>query len=189
MTQQSTSASTPLALPFLFLLSGLTALGQFATSVYLPSLPSIGREFAASVPMVQLTLLAYLLCFAVFQLLWGPLADSFGRKPILYAGIVLFIIGSVLSFFAPSIVVLIVGRALQAIGGSATMVAGRAIVRDTHTGTALAQALAIITIVFSAAPGLAPLIGGVMEVQFGWRSTFLASTSLAAFLLSAVVYQ
>lgn len=187
MTNAQTSESQSLSLPFLSLLSGLTALGQFATSVYLPSLPSIGRDFSASVPMVQLTLLAYLICFAVFQLLWGPLADRFGRKPIVYIGIFTFICGSMLSFVSPNILVLIIGRALQAIGGSATMVAGRAIVRDTHSGTALAQALAIITIVFSAAPGLAPPIGGFLEISFGWRVTFIASALLAAFLLVFVV--
>jgi DHA1 family bicyclomycin/chloramphenicol resistance-like MFS transporter len=186
-SSKTTESEQQLSLPFLSLLSGLTALGQFATSVYLPSLPSIGREFSASVPMVQLTLIAYLLSFAVFQLIFGPLTDRFGRKPIMYIGIATFIVGSLLSYFAPSIIVLIFGRALQAIGGSATMVAGRAIVRDTHSGTALAQALAIITIVFSAAPGLAPPIGGFLEITFGWRSTFLASGALAAFLLVFVL--
>ncbi len=185
MTTESPS-SEKLNVPFLALLSGLTALGQFATSVYLPSLPSIGRDFSASVQMVQLTLLAYLVCFAVFQLLWGPLADRFGRKPIVYAGIIGFVGGSAVSFLAPTIAVLIAGRALQAVGGSATIVAGRAIVRDTHSGGMLAQALAIITIIFSAAPALAPLIGGVLEVFFGWRSTFLAAAALGLILLAFV---
>jgi DHA1 family bicyclomycin/chloramphenicol resistance-like MFS transporter len=172
-----------LSLPFLSLLSGLTAIGQFATSVYLPSLPSIGREFGASVQTVQLTLLVYLVFFAVAQLAFGPLTDRFGRKPIVFIGIATFLVGSGLSFAAPSIDALIAGRALQAIGGAATMVTGRAIARDTHSGVALAQALAIITIVFSAAPGLAPPIGGFLEVAFGWRTTFLAAFALATFML------
>lgn len=173
---------------FLTLLSGLSAMGQFATSVYLPSLPSIGREFHASVPIVQLTLLAYLLAFAFFQLLWGPLTDRFGRKPIVYFGICAFLLGSGMSYGAPSIEILIMGRVLQAIGGSASIVVARAITRDTHSGMALAQALTVITIVFSAAPGLAPLLGGFLEVRFGWRSTFLASAILSIVLCVFVVF-
>lgn len=185
-THTPSSEPKPLSLPFLSLLSGLTALGQFATSVYLPSLPSIGRDFSASMPTVQLTLLVYLVVFAVFQLVFGPISDRFGRKPTLYIGIVLFLAGSVLCFIAPTIPALILGRVLQGIGGSATIVAGRAITRDSYSGMALIQALAIITIVFSAAPGLAPLLGGFLEISFGWRSTFLASGALAIFLFACV---
>jgi DHA1 family bicyclomycin/chloramphenicol resistance-like MFS transporter len=183
----STPESKALSLPFLSLLSALTALGQFATSVYLPSLPSIGRDFSATMPTVQLTLLVYLVVFAVFQLVFGPLSDRYGRKPILYIGISLFLAGSVLCFIAPTIAILIWGRALQGIGGSATIVVGRAITRDSYHGMALIQALAIITIVFSAAPGLAPLLGGLLEISFGWRSTFIASGVLAIFLFGCVV--
>ncbi|MCU0427063.1 MAG: multidrug effflux MFS transporter [Candidatus Kapabacteria bacterium] len=181
------SEQSALSFSFLTLLSGLTAMGQFATSVYLPSLPSIGREFSAPVPMVQLTLLVYLLCFAVFQIIFGPLTDRFGRKPILYVGIITFLAGSILSYASPTLALLILGRAVQGIGGSATIVVGRAVTRDTHSGMALAQALLIITIVFSAAPGLAPLLGGFLEVSFGWRSTFLASSILAILLLCCVI--
>jgi DHA1 family bicyclomycin/chloramphenicol resistance-like MFS transporter len=183
----TTPESKALSLPFLSLLSGLTALGQFATSVYLPSLPSIGRDFSASMPTVQLTLLVYLVVFAVFQLVFGSLSDRYGRKPILYIGIILFLVGTALCFMAPTITILILGRALQGIGGSATLVVGRAITRDSFNGMALIQALAIITIVFSAAPGLAPLLGGLLEVSFGWRSTFIASGALAIFLLGCVI--
>jgi len=156
------------------LLAGLTAVGPLTTDMYLPSLPDIARQLGASTAEVQLTLSVYLLGFAVGQLCYGPISDRHGRRPVLMAALTLYCFATVLCAFATSIEMLIAARGLQAIGGSGGIVLARAIVRDLYSGARAGRELSLIAAVMALAPAIAPVVGGVMETAFGWRSIFVA---------------
>jgi DHA1 family bicyclomycin/chloramphenicol resistance-like MFS transporter len=170
------------------LLAALTAIGPLTTDMYLPSLPDIARIFDVSAAQVQLTISSYLVGFAVGQLIYGPLSDRYGRKPILLGANMLFFIATALCAAAPSNTLLVVARALQAVGGCGGIVLARAIVRDLYSGPRAGRELSLIASVMALAPVIAPLIGGVLHRAFGWRSSFIL---LAVFgiSLSAVVWR
>src|SRR3546814_7474431 len=102
----------------------------------------------------------------------GPLSDRFGRRPVLLAGIGLFLAGSLAAALAQSITVLVAARVVQAIGGCAGLAVGRAIIRDTHSREGSASMLGYVTMVVGVAQLLAPLAGGYLDEGFGWRWTF-----------------
>ena len=116
------------------LLALLTAVGPMSVDLYLPSLPELGRVFGATVPQVQLTLSGYLLCFAIGQIVFGPISDHVGRKPVLLAALSLYVAICLSCMFATSIEMLIALRCLQALGVAGAPVLARAIVRDLITG-------------------------------------------------------
>ena len=155
------------------LLALLTAFGPVATDMYVPSMPDIGRALGASTSTVQLTLSAYLVAFAFGQIIYGPISDRYGRKPVLLAALALFCAASVACAFAPSVEILIAARALQALGGSGAIVLPRAIVRDLYEGERAGRELSRMGAIMSFAPVLAPLIGAVVQAAFGWHANFL----------------
>lgn len=155
------------------LLALLTAFGPVATDMYIPSMPDIGRLLATDASSVQLTLSAYLAGFAVGQIIYGPLSDHYGRKPVLLAALGLFCAASLACAAAPNIEALIAARALQALGGSGAIVLARAIVRDLYTGARAGRELSRMGAIMSFAPVLAPLIGGIVQAWFGWRANFI----------------
>lgn len=157
----------------------LSAVGPFAIDMYLPALPSIGGDLGASPGAVQMTLLIFFLTIGFGQLLVGPLADMFGRKPPLYVGLALFLGGSVGAALAPTVEWLILFRFIQGLGACAGMTVPRAIVRDLHTGTEAARLMSMLMLVFSVSPILAPLTGSLIIDSFGWRGVFWA-VSIAA---------
>jgi MFS transporter, DHA1 family, multidrug resistance protein len=159
----------------------LSAIGPFAIDMYLPALPSIGHDLGAPDNLVQMSLLAFFIPFAVFQLLYGPLADMYGRKAPLYLGIGLFAVASIGCAVASNIETLIAFRFLQGIGGAAGMVVPRAIVRDMHVGIQAARLMSLLMLVFSISPILAPLTGSAVIAFYGWRGVFWAVT-IAAFI-------
>ncbi len=159
----------------------LSAIGPFAIDMYLPALPSIGHDLNAPDNLVQMSLLAFFIPFAIFQLLYGPIADMYGRKLPLYIGIGLFAVASVGCALANDIDTLIAFRFLQGIGGAAGMVVPRAIVRDMHTGVQAARLMSLLMLVFSISPILAPLTGSAVIAFYGWRGVFWAVT-IAAFI-------
>jgi DHA1 family bicyclomycin/chloramphenicol resistance-like MFS transporter len=150
----------------------LVALGPLATDMYLPALPGLTGEFSTSPGRVQLTLSLFLAGFALAQIIYGPLSDRFGRKPVLLAGLALFVIASVACALAQSIEMLILARFVQALGGSAGPVLGRAMVRDIHGPRESARVLSHIGSAMALAPALAPILGGYMSVYLGWASIF-----------------
>ncbi len=152
----------------------LTAVGPFAIDMYLPALPTIGRDLRADDGAVQLSLIAFFLSFAVSQILFGPLSDMLGRKRPLYIGLALFLVGSVGAALAPDILTLNLFRFVQGLGGAAAMVIPRAIVRDLHTGAEAARLTSLIMLVFSISPILAPLSGSILIALSGWRAVFWA---------------
>ncbi len=163
------------------------ALGPLATDLYLPSLPAIGRAFESSVAETQLTLSVFLIGFAVCQLVYGPLADRFGRRPVMLTGMAIFLAASVFCAFAWSLEVLLVGRLLQALGICAGPVLGRAVVRDAWGADRSARILAYTGSAMAIAPAVGPIIGGVLEQNFGWRASFAALTVFSLALLLFVL--
>jgi len=140
--------------------------------MYLPSLPDIARALGASTAQVQLTISTYLIGFAVGQVVYGPVSDRHGRKPVLLAAIALYCVASLACALATSIDMLIAARALQALGGSGGIVLARAMVRDLYSGTRAGRELSLIGAVMALAPVLAPVAGGALQTGFGWRSVF-----------------
>lgn len=163
-----------------------TAIGPFAMQVFLPALPIIQRDYAVSAVVAQLVFSLSALAMAVATLGYGPISDRVGRKRALVAGIVIFLVGSLICAFATSISWLIFGRIVQAGGGVAGMVLGRAIVRDLYDRERSASAIAYITMAMVVAPMLAPAIGGVLTDLVGWHSVFLLGGLLGLLALAAV---
>jgi MFS transporter, DHA1 family, multidrug resistance protein len=161
---------------FTALLALLTALGPFSVDMYLASLPDIGRSLSASPAAVQLTLSVYLIGYAVGQVLYGPLSDRFGRKPVLLIALAGYGLASIACALAPSIETLLAARALQALGSSGSIVIARAVVRDLYEGARAGRELALMGAIFSLAPVIAPSVGGVLQSAFGWRSNFVVLT-------------
>ena len=150
----------------------LSCVGPFAIDMYLPAMPQIGAALGTSVPAMQTTITAYFIAFGLAQLVYGPWADQAGRKRPLYAGLAIFLAGSVICTLAPTIDWLIAGRFVQGLGGAALMVVPRAIIRDMYTGHAATRLMAAVMLVISVSPMLAPLAGaGLMQVT-GWRGIF-----------------
>jgi DHA1 family bicyclomycin/chloramphenicol resistance-like MFS transporter len=157
----------------------LSAIGPFAIDMYLPALPSIGKDLGAESNVTMLSLLAFFISFALAQLLYGPLSDMWGRKLPLYLGIAIFLVASIGSALATDIETLIAFRFIQGIGGAAGMVIPRAIVRDMHTGVQAARLMSLLMLVFSISPILAPLTGSAVIEFYGWRGVFWAVTIAA----------
>ncbi|MAM94578.1 multidrug effflux MFS transporter [Parvibaculum sp.] len=167
---------------FTVFLAALTAVGPLSTDMYLPSLPDIGRDFGADAGAVQLTLSAHLIAFASSQLFYGPLSDRYGRRPVLLGGFVLFIAGCFASLFVTNIEQLVLARILQAVGGGASVVLARAIVRDLFEGAEAGQMLAKMAAIMGLVPALAPMLGGVVQDFYGWKANFIAMGAFGAVL-------
>jgi len=155
------------------LLALLTALGPLAMDLYLPSLPAIERALAASTAHVQLTISVYLIGFAVGQIIYGPVSDRFGRKPVLGAALGIFCVGTLVCSVAPTIDALIAARALQGAGAAGVIVLARAIVRDLYEGARAGRELSLMAAIMGVAPIVAPVIGGFTQTTFGWRFGFV----------------
>jgi len=156
----------------LFLLTGFLALQPLSTDLYLASLPALRVHFDAPVSAVQLTLSAFLAGFAVSQLLAGPLSDRFGRRPIALGGAALYLGGSLLGAFAPSLAMLLVARIAQALGVCCTVVCARAIVRDLYQAGPGARVMSRALSWMGVVPIAGPVLGGLVQSAFGWRTNF-----------------
>jgi MFS transporter, DHA1 family, multidrug resistance protein len=174
--------------PFLLLVA-MTACGTLGMHIIIPALPATARALGMSIGTSQLTITLYLIGLAIGQLLYGPVSDRFGRRPVLLAGLSLFTIASVVTAFAPSASVLIGARIVQSLGGCAGLVLGRAAVRDGATADKAAGQLALLTLVMAMVPAIAPAIGGYLTAYFDWRASYVllalfgAATLLACALM------
>lgn len=166
----------------LFLLSGLAAMGSLATNIILPVFPGMGAELGVEPRDLGLTLSSFFIAFALGQLFVGPLADRFGRRPLVVGGLVTFVIGSLICALAQSLDVIIFGRVIQALGACAASVLARAIARDLFDGDALARTLSLIMIAMAAAPGFSPLVGSLLGELLGWRFIFVGVSLFAVAL-------
>jgi DHA1 family bicyclomycin/chloramphenicol resistance-like MFS transporter len=153
--------------------------------MYLPALPAIAADLQAPYAAVQQSLSAFVLGLAAGQLLFGPLSDRVGRRPILALGLSLYVIASGALALAQDVPELVLLRLLQALGGAAGVVLARAIVRDLYQGVEAARALALVMLVTGTAPLLAPLIGGWLLALADWRAIFWLLAGFGALILAA----
>ena len=158
----------------LWLLTLITFSGTLAMHIFVPALPEAAHDLGASMGSMQLTMSVYILGLAVGQLAYGPLSDRFGRRPVLMAGLTLYAMAGLAAALVPDVHSLIVARLLQALGGCAGLVIGRAIVRDTALAQEAARRMAMMNLMVAVGPGAAPLIGGALASSLGWRSIFFA---------------
>lgn len=170
------------------MLAAMAAVGQFANSIYLPSFPAMQAALGASGAEVRLTLTAYLVTFGVGQLLHGPLADRFGRRTVLFWGLVLFVLASAACALAPTVEALIAARVAQALGACAGMVVSRAVVRDAFEGAEMSRVMAAITMSFAAVPAVAPFLGGASQDLLGWRASFVIA-AVAGLAIHAIAWR
>ena len=172
--------------PSLFLLVAMTGLGPFTMQIVIPSMPLIAAALAVPYGTLQLTLTLYLIGVALGQLLYGPLSDRYGRKPLLLAGLGLYLLGSAAAAVAPTAGLLILARVVQAVGGCAGLVLGRAMVRDAYPREQAASVIGYVSTAMSVAPMVSPLLGSVLTERFGWRSTMLVCVLIGLPLWAAM---
>ncbi|MGO4386854.1 multidrug effflux MFS transporter [Microvirga sp. 2YAF29] len=166
--------------PALWLLVLITFTGTLAMHMFVPALPVAAQDLGASIAAMQMTISLYILGLAFGQLIYGPLSDCFGRRPILMVGLVLYTAAGVAAALAPDVYALIAARLFQALGGCAGLVLGRAMVRDISGPEAAARQLAVMNLIVVVGPALAPLFGGLLATTFGWRSIFLLLVALGS---------
>ncbi|WP_369030776.1 multidrug effflux MFS transporter [Streptomyces adonidis] len=159
-----------------FVLGGLTATPPLAMDMYLPSLPEVTTSLNAPAASVQLTLTACLAGMALGQLLIGPMSDRWGRRRPLLAGLVVYVVATVLCGIAPSLEFLVAFRLVQGLAGSAGIVIARAVVRDLYDGDAMARFFSTLMLISGVAPVVAPLIGGQILRVTDWRGVFAVLT-------------
>ena len=164
------------------LLALLTAIGPLSTDMYLPSLPRIVDDFGSSIARVQLTLSVFLVGFAAGMLVYGPMADRYGRRPVLFAGLAILMLGTLACALAPTVETLILGRFIQALGGAGPVILARSIVRDLYEGSRAGQELARMGAIMGVVPAIAPTIGGLLDGIGGWRSSFVFTLAFAGLL-------
>ncbi|TEL20610.1 Bcr/CflA family efflux MFS transporter [Pseudomonas aeruginosa] len=167
-------------LRILLILGALSAFGPLAIDFYLPSFPTLAKAFATDVEHVQLSLAAYFAGLSIGQLLYGPVADRYGRRLPLLVGVSIFTLASAACALAPSLEWLIAARFVQALGGCAGMVISRAVVRDLCDPIGAAKAFSQLMLVMGLAPILAPVAGGLLLDWQGWQSIFVCLTLFAA---------
>lgn len=165
------------------MLAALSMLGPFSIDTYLPAFPNIQASLGASALEVQQTLTAYLLSFAVMILWHGALSDAFGRRNIILVSLAVFAVATLGCAAAHSIEYLWTFRMLQGISAGAGVVIGRAIIRDLYAGAAAEKLLSLVTMIFSIAPAIAPMLGGWIVKRMDWRAIFLALFAYAVLLL------
>ncbi|HTN64621.1 MAG TPA: Bcr/CflA family efflux MFS transporter, partial [Burkholderiaceae bacterium] len=165
------------------ILAGLAMLGPFAVDTYLPAFPNIQAALHASPLEVQQTLTAYMFSFAVMILWHGALSDAFGRRNIILGSLALFALATLGCAASHSVGYLWAFRMLQGISAGAGVVIGRAIIRDLYADAAASRLLSLVTMIFSIAPAIAPILGGWIVKLFDWRSIFLFLFAYTVLLL------
>lgn len=171
------------------LIVAITACGTLGMHLIIPALPDTARDLHVSPGAIQLTITLYLIGLAIGQLIYGPISDRFGRRPVLLGGLALFTFAGIATAAAPGALTLVVARVLQSIGACAGLVLGRAIVRDSAAADRAAAQLAMLTMVMSMAPAIAPVLGGYATAWIGWRAAFalLAIVGSVTLLLAVLL--
>ncbi|MHC8322511.1 multidrug effflux MFS transporter [Pseudomonas sp. GB2N2] len=164
----------------ILILGALSAFGPLAIDFYLPAFPAIAQAFGTDEQHIQLTLAAYFLGLSMGQLMYGPVADRFGRRVPLLVGVGLFTAASLACAYAPNLEWLLGARFIQALGGCAGMVIARAIVSDNCDAVGSAKVFSQLMLVMGLAPILAPMLGGLLVNTTGWQSIFLVLTGFSA---------
>lgn len=173
----------------IFILAALVALGPLSVDLYLPTMPSMVTFFGTSLGQVQMTLSSYLLGFALFHLVCGPLSDRFGRKPVLLGGLAIYVVMSVACALAGTIEQLIVFRFFQAMGACCAPTLGRAIVRDVYPPQEAMKALAYVSSLMAVAPVIAPTLGGLLVGIGDWSLSFWVLALAGVLIMVLTVFR
>jgi MFS transporter, DHA1 family, multidrug resistance protein len=168
----------------LALLIAMAGMSSLSLNILLPAMPGLATKLAADPARVQLTVSLYLMGLAVAQLVFGPLSDRFGRRPVVLAGLALATVASTAAIFAASIATLVIARVAQSLGASTGQTIGRAIIRDLYDRQHAASMIGLVTSVVVLMPMIAPLIGGILDTLFGWEAIF-AFTAAVSFAICA----
>lgn len=168
----------------LWLVAAFLSLQPLSTDLYLGSLPHLARHFGVGAPAAQLTLTIFVTGIGCAQLLAGPLSDRYGRRPVALGGCAVYLLASLLCAVAPTIAILVGGRLLQALGCCCVLVAARTIVRDSYSPTAGAAVIARASSILALVPLVGPVLGGYLQVWFGWRAAFVIHALFALVLLA-----
>ncbi|HTH62192.1 MAG TPA: multidrug effflux MFS transporter [Paraburkholderia sp.] len=154
----------------LFLVCLFASAGQLAIDIYVPALPAMAHYFATSPQAIQWTVSGYMMAYAFGQLVFGPISDAYGRKPVLAFGLLLFTLGCLLSLASPNLETFVIARCLQGFGIATTNLLAKTIITDSFAGTALMHAFTYMSITWGLAPIIAPVIGAHLQTWFGWRA-------------------
>jgi DHA1 family bicyclomycin/chloramphenicol resistance-like MFS transporter len=155
------------------MLIALTAIAPISIDMFLPSMPEMADKFHTSTGSISLAVTLFLLSFAGSQLVYGPASDRFGRRPVMFTGLGLYVAGGLLALFSQSVAMLLAGRVVQGLGGGAGPAISSAIIIDVYKKDRALKALAVMTVVTALAPMLAPIVGGFLHDVAGWRSVFV----------------
>ena len=172
---------------FIVALATVTAIGPLAVHFYLPAIPSVRLDFGIDSATAQLAFSVTLLTMAFATLIYGPMSDRLGRRPVLLGGLVLFLAGSGACAVAPNIEILIGARLVQGIGAACSLVIARAIARDLYDLDRLVKVMAYLTMAYVLGPMLATPVGGVLVDAYGWRSIFVFAVVAGALILVLIV--
>ncbi|MDB9857251.1 multidrug effflux MFS transporter [Amylibacter sp.] len=166
---------------FIVLMAFMFSLIAYATDAMLPAFEQIAEDLqTANVSRVQLIIATFFMGTGIGQLLAGPLSDTLGRKPVILGGIGIFVAASIWAWLTSSIEMLLVARFVQGLGISAPRTVGMAMVRDQYSGRQMARVVSFAMMLFVLVPGVAPLFGQFLMINFGWRSIFLSCVVLGA---------
>lgn len=179
------------SLPVVTILALLVIFCPLAIDIYLPAFPDIASALAVNEQKVQLTVAIFMLSVGLGQLIAGPLADKFGRRPIVLTGIILYGFAGILAYLAPNFIVLMIARALQGLGACATFVVTFAIVRDIYGSAKSGQIITYLNGIVCFVPALAPILGAWLTIEFGWRANFifLAGFACLGLLITLCFYK
>ncbi len=156
----------------LFMLIVLVAVGQMAQTIYVPAMANMAEALNVRSGAMQQVMAAYLMTYGGSQLIYGPLSDSIGRRPVILSGMSIFAAGALIALFAPSLSVLVLGSAVQGLGTGVAGVMARTMPRDLYSGIALRQANSLLNMGILVSPLLAPVIGALLTHLFGWHACF-----------------
>lgn len=156
----------------LLMLIALVAVGQMAQTIYVPAMAAIAETFEVKSGVVQRVMAAYLITYGSSQLLYGPLSDNIGRRPVILAGLAVFCVGSLVALFATSLNMLVVGSAVQGLGTGVAGVMARTMPRDLYAGGPLRHANSLLNMGILVSPLVAPVIGALLTHLFGWHACF-----------------
>lgn len=170
------------------LIALLSAFVPLSTDLYLPALPTMSKNLQAPVEQINFTLSAFFILYSVGMLVWGPLSDRYGRKPILLIGLLVYALASGLCSVATNITTLIVFRALQAAGGSAAGAVSSAVVKDTFSGRKRESVLAIVQSMTMLSPAVAPMFGAMLLGVTTWRGIFWTLTAIGVMALTGGLF-
>lgn len=164
------------------------AVGPIAMALYTPAMAEVVKAYGTTNSLVKLTLTLYFAGFASAQLIAGPLSDALGRRPVIIGFMAIFLVGSLLALFAPTVEVMMLARFIQGVGASAGVAISRALVRDLYQGDESSRIMNLMGIILSTAPAIAPALGGVLVIYAGWKSVFVVMILFGTAVILAAVW-